>query len=147
MTHTVDRERVIGLARAAVTSLAPEELPVFEAVSARVARDPDRGLDPGRTREDLLGFGIDVAVPLLTPVAIAVAAEVLRYVTIHLSELLHPSDPDVADGTPLPPRWTSDQLSEIHEVAYRKALASRLNDARSTALADAIVAALATAPD
>jgi hypothetical protein len=140
-----DRDELISLARAAVSSLAPEELPVFDAVSERCVRDPERGLRIGRTRDDVLGFGIDAIVPLLTPVAIAVAAEVLRSAILRLARARRGSAPAHAPETAWRP--TAEQFGELHDIAYRKALAARLPDPRATALADAVVAALAMARD
>src|SRR5207248_6384818 len=68
----------LPISRVAVGSLAPEEMPIFDAVSQRCVANPERGLRMGQTSDDILGFGIDVLVPLLTPAAVAVAAEVLR---------------------------------------------------------------------
>ena len=135
-----ERARVVAVARAAVSSLAPEELLVFDALAERLTRDPERGLREDRRREDVLGFGVDAALPLLTPVAVAVAAEVLREVAVRVAEarrLKH------ADRT----RLTAAQLTELHGLAHRKALAARLGEARATALADAVVAALAMSSD
>lgn len=147
MTDAADRERVISLARAVVSSLAPEELSIFGPVSERCVRDPERGLRIGRTGDDVLGFGVDAAVPLLTPVAVAVAAELMRSAVLRAARAVrrHRSEPEPERAPPA--RLTAEQLGELHEIAYRKALSVRLPDQRATALADAVVAALAMAPD
>jgi hypothetical protein len=144
LSDAADRARIVELARTAVTELAPEELPVFDPVSERCARDPERGLAIGRARDDILGFGVDVALPLLTPVAVAVAAEVLREVAVRTAAARRRRARSVVEGPA--PRLTPEQLAEIHAVALRKARAARLSEPRATALADAVVAALAIAP-
>ncbi|HXM56012.1 MAG TPA: hypothetical protein VOB72_11535 [Candidatus Dormibacteraeota bacterium] len=143
MSDATDRDRIVELARTVVTELAPEELPIFDPVSERCVRDPERGLAVGRSRDDILGFGVDVAVPLLTPVAVAVAAEVVREVAMRTAGALRRrARPAEAPA----PRLTPAQLAEIHAIALGKARAARLGEARAAALADAVVAALAIAP-
>ncbi|SFE60577.1 hypothetical protein SAMN04487819_1182 [Actinopolyspora alba] len=70
------REFTVTTARRVVESLAPEELPFFEAASEEFLRDPDRATVVRRRGDEALGSGIDTVVALLSPAALAVAAAV-----------------------------------------------------------------------
>ncbi|MDP9643228.1 hypothetical protein J2S53_003173 [Actinopolyspora lacussalsi] len=63
-------------ARRVVESLAPEELPFFEAASEEFLRDPERATAIRRRGDEALGSGIDTVVALLSPAALAVAAAI-----------------------------------------------------------------------
>ena len=67
---------VAALARATVERAAPEELPLFRATSEAYLRDP-ASVEGGKSRDELLGFGVEAAAMLVTPVALQVV-EVLR---------------------------------------------------------------------
>ena len=71
-----DDALVEALARSAVEQVAPEELPLFRATSEAYFADPS-SLEPGRSRDDMLGFGVDAALVLVSPVALQVAKEVI----------------------------------------------------------------------
>ena len=79
-----DDELAVALARSAVERAAPEEMVIFPAASEAFLE----GDDPSKkTRGDpMLGFGVDAAVVLLTPVALTVAKEVLGYLRAQLKK-------------------------------------------------------------
>lgn len=84
MSTLTDDELVVALARATVERAAPEELPIFPAASEAYLerRDPSK-----QTRGDpMLGFGVDAAVVLLTPVALTVAKDVLGFLRVQLKK-------------------------------------------------------------
>jgi hypothetical protein len=71
-------EFVVEFGRDLVTELAPDELAVFDAVSAAFLRNPRRVLT-GRSRPDaVLGSGIDTVILVVSPVALAVATAVYQ---------------------------------------------------------------------
>jgi len=84
MSIGTDDELVVALARATVERAAPEELVIFPAASEAYLA----GQDPAkRTRGDpMLGFGIESAVVLLTPVALTVAKDVLGFLRAQLKK-------------------------------------------------------------
>lgn len=155
MSATVD-DAVVELARAAVARAAPEELPLFPAASEayRAGRDPGAA-----TRGPLLGTA---AVALLTPVALAVAKEVLgllgkqlgRQAAEHggagiqwLIDRLHGHSDSAAAPTPREGEdigLTPDQLEEVRDLALEKARQLELPEAKAVLLADALVGSLAT---
>lgn len=171
MSTTSDEELVVALARATVERAAPEELVLFPAASEAYLQ----GRDPAKaTRGDpMLGFGVDAAVVLLTPVALSVAKDVLGFLRVQfgkhaakhaeegidwlVARLLGRDDdaaaaePAAGDGgaaaepVPPPPELTDEQLAQVHELALQKAKQLKLPAAKAQLLADSLVGSLATA--
>ena len=84
MSTAPDDALVVALAQATVERAAPEELVLFPAVSEAYldGRDPSKA-----TRGDpMLGFGIETAVVLITPVALTVAKDVLGFLRAQLKK-------------------------------------------------------------
>ena len=150
---------VVALARASVERAAPEELPLFAATSEAYLADPS-ALDGGKQKEDVLGFGVDAAMVLVTPVALQVARAVVAMVTEKLKErakeegegvldrlldrVLKPDEEKPAAAEPVA-ELTDEQLEQVRAVALEKARALRLSDEKATLLADSLVGTLATA--
>lgn len=76
---TIDDALVAALARPAVAETAPEELPLFRATSEAYFHDPGSLTTKG-SRDEMLGFGVDAAMVLVTPIALSVARDVLNFV-------------------------------------------------------------------
>jgi hypothetical protein len=149
---------VAELARATVERAAPEELPLFGPMSEAYRSDP-QALEPGKGRDELLGFGVEAAAVLITPVALQVARDVLGFLHDQLRErareqgegaidrlvarLVGKKD-DAAAAEPVP-ELTDAQLEQVRSLAVEKARALRLSDSRAELLADSLVGSLATA--
>ncbi len=84
MSAATDDALVVALARATVERAAPEEMVLFPAASEAYLE----GHDPSKaTRGDpMLGFGVETAVVLLTPVALTVAKDVLGFLRTQLKK-------------------------------------------------------------
>ena len=84
MSTVTDDELAVALARSAVERAAPEEMVIFPAASEAFLE----GDDPSKkTRGDpMLGFGVESAVVLLTPVALTVAKDVLGFLREQLKK-------------------------------------------------------------
>ena len=84
MSTISDDELAVALARSAVERAAPEELVIFPAASEAFLE----GDDPSKkTRGDpMLGFGVESAVILLSPVALTVAKDVLGFLRAQLKK-------------------------------------------------------------
>ena len=93
----VDDARVAELARAAVERAAPEELPLFRPTSAAFFEDPE-ALERRGGRDDMLGFGVESALVLVTPVALTVARDVLQFVAGQLRARLKDEGEDAVQG-------------------------------------------------
>jgi hypothetical protein len=150
---------VAALARATVERAAPEELPLFGPISEAYLADPS-SLDGGKKRDEMLGFGVDAAMLLVTPVALQVARDVLGFLHEQLRErarehgegaidriiarLVGKKDAAAADADSVP-ELTDAQLEQVRELAVKKARALKLSDERAALLADSLVGSLATA--
>jgi hypothetical protein len=155
VTDALDTELVRDLAEAVVDEVAPEEAPIFSALADAYVKDPERALSQLGGGGDPLGFGIDSAVVMMTPVAMLVAAEVVR----HLSDQLLPpvvgrgkraversfrrllrrsSASDIA-GEEAPVRLTTDQLAQVRRIAVEKARQAGVSKDKADLIADALV--------
>ncbi|MFE2214671.1 hypothetical protein ACFW93_22330 [Streptomyces canus] len=144
-----------GIVHAVVTKLAPEELPMVEALHGLDDEAALRRLTGRHRREEPLGFGVEVVGALLTPVLwIAVDEAVRRVVSTGEQEArrrfvrLWPFGrrPD-----PVPigvPALTRDQLESVERAVLAAAQQARLSSERGERIADAVVRRLALAqPD
>jgi hypothetical protein len=159
-----EQDLVAALARGAVASTAPEELPLFRRTSEAYFEDPSQVLASPKSKDEALGFGVEAAVVLMTPAALAVATSVIQYLSNEvggaLKEEVGPRIKDLVEGLfrrgedattghdtkksekPEPPELTQEQLDEVYRVA--NTVARRLLPAdRASTLADAIVGRLA----
>ena len=162
-----DDELAVALARSTVERAAPEEMVIFPAASEAFLE----GQDPStKTRGDpMLGFGIESAVILLTPVALNVAKDVLGFLRTQLKKqadehgdeafdwlvqkLFRRGDDDGKKDPATPPapapvdaaELTDEQLEEVRKFAIEKAKQLKLPKEKAELLADSLVGSLATA--
>jgi hypothetical protein len=165
MSTITDDELAVALARSAVERAAPEEMVIFPAASEAFLE----GDDPSKkTRGDpMLGFGVEAAVVLVTPVALTVAKDVLGYLREQLKKQADEHGDDAfdwlvrkifrrgddkdakKDETPAvaaePPELTDEQLEEVRKLAIEKAKQLKLPKDKAELLADSLVGSLATA--
>jgi hypothetical protein len=172
MSAHSDDALVVALARATVERAAPEELVIFPAASEAYLE----GQDPSKaTRGDpMLGFGVESAVILLTPIALTVARDVLGYLRVQLKKqadehadegfdwlvdkLLRRGDDnkepepgsDASAAPPPaepaePPELSDEQLEQVRQLAIEKAKQLKLPKDKAELLADSLVGSLATA--
>ena len=150
---------VAALARATVEKAAPEELPLFRATSEAYFADPG-ALEQKQSRDETLGFGVDAAMVLVTPVALQVAKDVIGFLGQQLREraakegegaidriiarLVRKDDGEAKAPEP-PVELTDEQLEQVRTLAIEKGRALKLSDERATLLADSLVGSLATA--
>jgi hypothetical protein len=161
----VDDALVAELARSAVSKAAPEELPLFRATSEAYFENPE-ALAAQRSGDNMLGFGVESALLLVTPVALAVSRDVLSFVVEQLrsqahehgkevidrlvARLLHrgekpAAETAVAEADAEPPELTEEQLEEVRKIALEKARQLKLAPDKAELLADSLVGSLATA--
>jgi hypothetical protein len=160
----VDDARVTALARAAVERAAPEELPIFRATSEAYLRDPS-ALQRREGKDEMLGFGVDAAMVLVTPVALSVARDVLAFVGEQIRRVARKEGEGAVDALvdrvagrdgdeapePAAPAaagpagLTDEQLEQVRTLALEKAKLLKLSDAKAALLADSLVGSLATA--
>lgn len=152
----IDGDLVARLARATVERAAPEELPLFRATSEAYLADPS-SVGQGQQRDELLGFGVEAAAMLITPVALHVARDVLGFLNEQLRARAREHGEGAIDrilaklvgkreAAAEPAADLSDeQLGQVHARAYDQARALKLSEERAKLLADALVGSLAAA--
>lgn len=157
-------ELVAELARGAIATTAPHELPLFPASSRRFFADPQGALNTARGRDEVLGFGIEAAAVLITPVALTVAKDVIRFLVDEVARTAKEEsrsaiesrvrrlfrrgeggDDARDDREEAAQPLSREQLSEVRRIAVEKASTLRLPREQAELLADAMVGRLATA--
>jgi hypothetical protein len=157
---TAEDEVTLALAKRVVARVAAHEQPLFRAMSQAYLTNPRQVLASRAPREEMLGFGAEVAVALLTPVILDVTRHVVHGLLAGVDRSLTSAGAQLADGVLA--RWlprasserqhvaaaamTPQQLSAVHDRAVARARELRLPDDRAELLANAIVGALATQP-
>ena len=106
----------------------------------------------------MLGFGVGIAVPFLTPIVLAVTTEVIMYVVEEVKKTIkeessslasdivrkmfkkfRPSDSEVKKL----PQLTADQLARVRRLAFERACQLKLPEAQAQLLADSLAGGLA----
>src|SRR6266566_9892076 len=159
MVTSMQNSLVAERAYAVVAQIAPEELPLFPAISTAYFKDPRQALKyDAEGKDDMLGFGVAETVSLLTPTVLVVMNEVIMLLTTgvaksfeeestnfiseqfkKLRKKLRPQEKkEQHELSPL----TSEQLVQVRQRAYEKACQLKLPDDTAQLLADAVVGSL-----
>ena len=160
LTDYVDATLVVDVARGVVRDVAPHEMPMFRANSELYLKAPIKSQRNTRDGDDLLGFGAGVDLTLLTPIAIAVTSEVLKFLATEIANsakresapIIHQqvrrlfvrfrtAEPNTDD----PPPLNKQQLEQVRAVAFETACRLQLPSDQAKLLADATVGGLAVA--
>ncbi|MEU2233906.1 hypothetical protein ACH4A8_39410 [Streptomyces vietnamensis] len=148
------------LARRAVEAAAPHELPQFPMTAEAFHRSPAKYRLWPVHRDEPLGIGLDVVAALISTAALSAAAQVLN----HLAQQSTAQAVDTTRSRLLPrlsrrrtrravepaatpvevERLSAEQLTRLREVARQAALRWRVPEPQAQAIADGIVAELAT---
>jgi len=166
MPDSIDNQLVAEVARELVLQLASQELPLFRANSEAYFKNPDKALAEQKGKDDMLGFGSGEVVVLLTPIALSVVTEVVKFIVEEVkksakdesSALISHTVKKVfkkfrpeekkkdhdkkADEKKTPPALTPDQLERVRDMALKKARQLKLSEARAKLLADAVIGSL-----
>ncbi|MEF9886726.1 hypothetical protein [Streptomyces sp. P9-A4] len=152
------------LARRAVGAVAPHELPQFPMTAQAFHSSSAKDRSWPVHRDEPLGIGLDVVAALISTAALSAAVQVLDHLvqqsTAHavdttrsrlLPRLLRRRTRQALEQAAEPAtapaeaeRLTAEQLTRLREVATRAALRWRVPEAQARAIADGIVAELAT---
>jgi hypothetical protein len=140
---------VVDTARDVVTDLAPDELPLFEPVSRAYRRDPKKVLSDRARPGAVLGSGIDVAVALLSPVALGVATAVYEHLLDKAGEKIAEGGITLLKRLRRPkdvPAITADQFDELRALAVERAKELGVADDLAEQIGDALRASLEREP-
>jgi hypothetical protein len=163
VTDNLDDTLVVELARSLVRDVAPQELPMFRASSALYLKDPGKAQQQRKSgSDDLLGFGAGVDLTLITPVALAVATEVIKFLATEIARaakseaspiiqtqvrrLFSRLPGSIPEANPSkPPALTRQQLEQVRSIAYDTACRLNLSTDQARLLADSTIGGLAVA--
>jgi hypothetical protein len=163
MADEPERDLIAEMSRDVVAEVAPDELSLFRMNSSAYFKNPKKALESQEAKDDALGFGIEAAVPLLTPIVIAVVSEVITHLEQSLSTHLASGAEGAVSGglrsvfkrggkgTAAPAQLSPAQLSpaqlaEVRDIAFKKARQLKLPETQAAMLADSVVGGLVVAP-
>jgi hypothetical protein len=149
---------VADAAREIVARAAPQEMPLFRATSEAYFADPEKALADRKPKDEMLGFGVEAAALLLTPVIIDVTRRVALALVRQFGDAVEKESSEAVGGfvhrlfhrgkggeaRDDVPDLSSEQLHEVREIAYSRALELDVPEDRAGLLADAVVGSLAT---
>lgn len=147
MPDPQNQELEAEFGRVLVAQLAPEELPLFGAMSRAFFADPKRALAAGGGGDEVLGFGLSVAAGLLTPAVLAAACHVALYLTEEVGKAFAKAGVDFVveevkrlfRREPTTAKLNDAQLAEIRSIVLEIARQFKLSNAKASLLADALV--------
>ncbi len=162
MGNSDQNQLIADLSRDIVAQTAPQELPLFRTMSAAYFKNPDKVLKGQSGKDEMLGFGeVEVAMAL-TPIILDIMSKVVQFVIAQVQKSVATNSANLIDDLVSkmfkefrpaekkdqenPPALTTEQLTQIHNLAYQEARKLALSDARAGLLADSIVGSLAVAP-
>ena len=143
-----------------ISEIAPQERPLFRAVSQTYFKDPKRAVAPKNASDDMLGFGVGEVVVLLTPYLLSTTTEVIKFLTEEVKKAVNEESagligekvkslfkkyrhPDETKNK-IPP-LSAAQLAQVQGIAMKEARRLRLSEKNTKLLANAIVGSLAIA--
>ena len=161
--QVVDQDLVVDVAREVLGRAAPEELPLLRSASRRYFETPHPAGHTRRGESEVLGFGTEAVVTLLTPVVLAVVTDVLSHIATEIAAGVGPRGmrtaraalrrlfrlKPVAPQTEEPdvPAVTSAQLALIRRNAFGRGVALGLPEEMAQRLADAVVGSMLSSDD
>lgn len=155
MSNAEENELIATVARDLLADVAPQEIPIFPAVSRAYFADPGRALKRRQAGDDALGFGADALAVLVTPILLHILSEVWDI-------LIEAAKKAVTDGlakeipealkamfkrfdrsaTSPPSPLGKAQLELIHDSVLAEARKLQLPDDKIEAIANAVTAHL-----
>jgi hypothetical protein len=161
MTDVVEDSLVADVARDQVKQVAPQETAIFPLLSEAYFRDPQKALESRGGKEEVLGFGVETGVVLLTPIVLAVTKEVVGFVAGEVVKSVQTQSSGLINdfvkklfekfrreadekGERLPPPLTQEQIVRVRALAVEKGRQLQLSESQAGLLADSLVGGLAT---
>ncbi|GAA2941578.1 hypothetical protein GCM10010518_30890 [Kitasatospora cinereorecta] len=151
----------VRLARRAVQDVAPDEMPQFAVVSRAYLTASENRRQRAMRKAEPLGLGLEGVAVLVTTAVLAVATQVSDHLAQQLVDrTVGVAEPALrtrwyrwrarlrggggANGEPLP-ALTPEQLAQVRQLAVQSGMRQRLTPPVAQAVADGIIAELATA--
>ena len=159
MVNSEYNQLVIDLSRDIVAQTAPEELPLYRAISAAYSKNPEKTLRGQTGKDEDLGFGVTETTQLLTPVVFSVMSVVVEFLADEILESYKKENPEAIKNLiknmfkrhkpaqdKRAPSLTSEQLVRVRQHVLEKIRQLGLSDDQARLLADSIVGSLVAAP-
>lgn len=86
----MDEQLVREIARSVVAQVAPEEMPIFTALSRAYFADPERSLSGDDSGDGLLGFGVDEVVAVVTPAVLEAVGVMVGCIAVQMMQRVAP---------------------------------------------------------
>ncbi|MBD2683128.1 MULTISPECIES: hypothetical protein [Nostoc] len=166
MNEQAQNNLITELSRNVVIKIAPEEQPSFNAISQAYFKNPEKTLKGEGGKDELMGWGVAEVTILVTPIVLEIVKEILKdligvYITknptlfdkfanfIKRLFRINPSPPlqllEPQTKEQLKPLST-EQLEEVRQRAYIKAIQLGLASDKATLLADSVVGSFKLTP-
>ena len=157
MSNDEARGLASELAALSLEDAAPEELALFPEISEEYFRDPD-GVIGARSRDEAVGFGLDIA--MLTPYFLAVATPVVQLLASVVQESAREEvkapvatairrllrrDGNATAGGDAQAALSREQARQVRQTAYDQARTLGMDEERAGLLADSLVGRLLVA--
>jgi hypothetical protein len=152
MSEIDQNQFIASIAHDVVAQIAPQELPLFPALSEAYFKNPHQMHKGQEGKDELLGFGMEtVSAVLMSPFVLAIVNDVVQALTQEVTdsgavrkllEKLHILKK--SPGKVITP-FSLAQMEQVHQTALLKAQQFKLSDTQAELLADALVGRLVLA--
>lgn len=159
MENSNHNQLVAKIAKDLLAQVAPQEKALFRSISETYFKNPEKALAEQKPKDDMLGFGVGEAVGLITPVALAISGDVVKFLFEEATKVMKGESTDLITETvkswfgklhhekknekksshPL----TIEQLEQVRKIVIKKAKQLNLSEKNTKLLADAIIGSLA----
>jgi len=160
MESTAGATLITEVGRDVLSKIAPEETPIFAAASKAYFADPAAALRQLRSKDNVLGFGLEAVAVAVTPVILVALSEMFEFLTRVAAKAvedgLAKEIPDVISAMfrkfhsakpQTPSVLTREHIGLIHGNVLQAARRLRLPPDKAQSLADAVTAQLVLAKE
>lgn len=153
MKYSSNNTLVVDIARDVIAEIAPQEIPIFPAATEAYFAKPAEALKQLRSKDSVLGFGMDSLAIVLTPAVLHILSKVFEFLTdiakkavegglsAEIGEVIKAMFKKSLPAEPtFPSVLTKEQIGIIHSNVLLAARKLRLPTGRAHALADAVTA-------
>lgn len=141
------------IARDILGKFSPKELPIFPEASRAYFVNPTAALRQFRSKDNVLGFGMDPLAVLLTPVVLHVLSEAYEFLAgiaeKAVEAALAKEIPELvramfkkysSSGKNAPSALTKEQVGKVHSNILQAAKQLRLSEGKAKIIANAVTA-------
>lgn len=158
MVEIAQNQLVTNIAYDLIAQIAPQELPLFSVTSEAYFKNPGKLLKGQKGKDEKLGFGIEIAAVMASPIVLAIVDEVVKVLVGEVipgeikesgivnkvfKKILPVKEKDRKVALPL--ALTPEQLQQVRDQTITTALKCNLSRAQADLLADSLVGRLALA--